>query len=189
MSNSISKPREEWVFDHSSLTITHFTNFSTFEPNRKQRKSKKGPVSVSSQEKETYHLQEVSASELKKIRKERKPIFVYKKLKSLFYCEVPKKFRITDSTLSPHLCAFSDNSICKRMNALPYPDGCKAILDKAKRIESYPWIEEGYQCVNCVENSLHVCTCKHYAQAPSRKSDFKKNLEVFALLEDLYYKE
>lgn len=186
MSTSFEK-REQWYFDCEELKIVHTITYQIIERIKEHNITKSATVLCSSSDEKIYGLREVSIDELKNIRKSNLPIFVYKKASLLFYCFVPREIRITQTNLGHHICANLNQTVCTRLSALPDPDGCKCIRDSKRKIEEYPWIVEGYQYTNCIENGFHICKCSNYSKYLKEEKNFLSKKMAFKNLEELYY--
>ena len=120
----------------------------------------------------SLELVETTPQKLAIIRHSEVPSFVLKKDGKLYYSKVPSNFNFISEIGGLHLCSLSRYE-CSRLSAASDEDGgCQKVRDygKAKRIENYPWIIEGYEVFNASHDDCFVVIkCLHYEHTFKKK--------------------
>lgn len=173
---------ETWLFDHNALIIIYTKNYCSCARSTSEK------LQPFAKEEEVYHLREISLQELQDIRKDSNAGFLYKNGDKLYYVRVPKNCIINSSTLNVHQCCPSDGkTVCYRLSSLPDPDGCEKIRRRKKYLESFKFIEIGYQTLNCKEKTFRVCKCLNYLEVKNiSKKSFLDRKSLLSNIEDLY---
>ena len=135
-----------------------------------------------SREKETLtcFLRETSTEELNEHRRNGTPMFIYKKGDILYCTEIPKNLNLlTTSVLEKcHKCASPGKECCRLLAASDEEGGCTKVRDRGrqKRIEKYPFVEEGYETIGTWQKVLIVaeCTRATYNVKPTKKKTNRK---------------
>mgnify|MGYP004673415861 CR=1 FL=1 len=105
-----------------------------------------------------HQLKQIDEEEMEKLRNKEKTIFILKKEKKYYYTELKIKFNLYNKKLQKHLCGECKNC---------YPKKCLKVGDYGlnKKIEKYPFIEEGAEVINLDENqsSFLVISCDNFS--------------------------
>lgn len=127
----------------------------------------------------TCPLKRIDEAELLKMRKHTQRGFVLKVGHKLYFTVLPPEAKfLFQKIFSQHLC-----STCARCYARPYCDGgCEKVMETdfnwygehigtimenikwSKRIEKYPFIQQGFQTFNIDEQDFFVGSCKYYCK-------------------------
>ena len=111
-----------------------------------------------------FDLREVTEEEIDEYRRKNLPSFILKKKGKLYYAKIPKNINVTsiESFGEYHKCACSGKE-CKRLLAIPdEKGGCAKVRNRARFIEKYSWIPEGYETFGTVSDVFFVAKCSHY---------------------------
>lgn len=110
-----------------------------------------------------YPLTKISCSDVKQIRKSKKPVFIYKitvenNMTEYWYTEVPSNFSLIARKWCPHSCATCDILGTKEgMDCLSYFS-----IEKSLLIEQFDFIEEAFVVINTTHRSVKLLKCKRY---------------------------
>lgn len=136
---------------------------------------------ISSTKKEVvFPLTEITATELKKIRRTKKLGFVLKCADKYYYTLIPDRLHFPeDFFVKEHKCGN-----CNRMSALPdSKGGCQKVRDKLIFIENYSFITDGFEVFNTSRKVFPVFECKNFVEEPPRK---KTNINASKEMQELF---
>lgn len=145
----------------------------------------------------TYHLRQVTPTELYNIRLAGKQGIVYKYDSNLFYTELTKNITISING-KPHLCGLDCTRVCKDCPRtkdltvdyqLKFCKNLTRAIYNSWRIEKYDFITEGIEIFNMKDflDSQYVCACTKYEKStriPQKglKGNHEKKLALVCLL-------
>lgn len=104
-------------------------------------------------------LYPIENEQLNTLRAQKAKLFILKIDNYIFATILDKELKVSNLFGDFHLCA----QTCKRLSALPDPQGCLKVRDIKKKIESYPFIRLGYQIDNTKNNDcLIIGICDNF---------------------------
>lgn len=111
----------------------------------------------------SFPLANVTPEELANYRKYKVPSFVLKVDGKLYYTQIPYNLSLLSSAImGKHLCSLLGHE-CKRFSsASDEKGGCAKVRNRARYIERYPWIMDGYETFGTLHDSFVVVKCLHY---------------------------
>ena len=124
----------------------------------------------------SFPLKEITAEELKQIRKSDTPSFVLKEYGKYYYAQIPKEMSLYSSLLfGTHQCATTGKE-CRFLSAASDENGgCAKVREGCKGIEKYPWITVGYETFNTQRDCFIVSECDHYKPCVPKKKPSKRS--------------